>query len=321
MEWIDINHPLLPYYAKYINFKNVKCILCQSHDFDIHNNYVRKFANDIYRIIKCKSCNHIQLFPNNYDVKHYYDDDSQDNEALQISNRDNVQWREMVENQAFRRLSILENITTLENKNIIDIGGGYGDFVKQTSQKYPNSTITILEPGITRIHSSQDSNIIKINQLLDNVFSNKNKDKYDIITSFHVLEHVLNPFEFIQNCYQMLKSNGVLYIEVPNQNNDIVQLSEYYKNNIWYMKAHISYFTIEIIQNILSKLDITNYTFHGFERYDYENYTNWIENNYPQKECTYYTGIPKTTEEAEWIQRRESTLSTDCFYVIIQKNI
>jgi hypothetical protein len=122
-EWIDIDNPYLPYYAKYINFKKVECILCKNNDFDLYNNDVRNFSKDIYRIIQCKSCNHIQLYPNNYDVKHYYDDDSQDYEALRISNRDNTEWRNMVINQAHRRLSILESITLLENKNIIDIGG------------------------------------------------------------------------------------------------------------------------------------------------------------------------------------------------------
>lgn len=319
LEWIDINNPYLPYYAKYINFKTLECILCKNNDFELYNNDIRNFRQDIYRIIKCNSCKHIQLFPNNYDVKHYYDDDSQDYEALRISNRNNIEWREMVKNQAFRRLSVLESIIDLTNKNIIDIGGGYGDFVYQLSKKYLDSSITLLEPGVTRINTTTESKITKINQLLNVTFSEENKEKYDVITSFHVLEHVLDPIEFIKNCYNMLKPGGLLYIEVPNQNNDLIGKSNYYRDNIWYMKAHISYFTVDIIKNIFIQLGITNYKFNGFERYDYNNYLNWIRENKPQTNCTYYTGVPQTMEEKIWIEEREQKITTDCFYVIIQK--
>jgi 2-polyprenyl-3-methyl-5-hydroxy-6-metoxy-1,4-benzoquinol methylase len=319
LEWIDSNNKYLPYYAKYINFKKIYCILCNKPDFDIYNNTIRNFNTYNYRVIQCKNCSHIQLFPNNYDVKHYYDDDSQDYEALRISNRNNIEWREMVKNQAFRRLTIIESMIDINNKKIIDIGGGYGDFVVQLSEKYSNSDITILEPGVSRITTSNKANLTKINQLLNTQFSLENKEKYDIVSSFHVLEHVLNPIEFIQNCYNMLKPEGILYIEVPNQNNDLLEKSDYYRNNIWYMKAHISYFTVPVIENILIQLGINKYTFYGFERYDYNNYLNWINENKPQSICSFYNGIPKSNEESVWIENREKKFETDCFYVIIRK--
>jgi SAM-dependent methyltransferase len=319
LEWKDIHNEYLPYYAKYINFNEVNCILCGKTEFDVYNNVIRKYDKDIYRVIKCHSCNHIQLFPNNYDVKHYYDDDSQDFEALRISNRDNNEWRDMVKSQAKRRLEILENITNIDVGNVIDIGGGYGDFVELLSNKYPNTKVTVLEPGVTRITTHSASNLVKINKLMDAEFSEEHKETFDAVTSFHVLEHVLDPKAFIQNCYKLLKPGGLLYIEVPNQQNDLINLSDYYKNNIWYMKAHISYFTVDVIEKILRELEITDYKFNGFERYDYSNYMNWINTNRPQSNCTYYDGIPKSAEEKEWIEKREQNIQTDCFFVIIRK--
>lgn len=317
-EWIDVNNNL-PHYAKYINFNGFNCIICGNNEFDIHNNVIRNYAVDIYRIIKCHGCSHIQLFPNNYDVKHYYDDDSQDYEALRIINRDAGEWRNMVKSQASRRLEILENIINLNNVTSIDIGGGYGDFVELMSNKYPDSSVTVMEPGVTRITSSSLSNLTKINQLMDSRFADENEDKYDIVTSFHVLEHVLEPKLFIKNCYKILKPGGLLYIEVPNQQNDLINLSEYYRDNIWYMKAHLSYFTSEVIELILNDLEIKKYHIHGFERYDHSNYLNWIATNRPQLNCTYYDGVPKTNEEKEWIENRELAKKTDCFYIIIEK--
>jgi SAM-dependent methyltransferase len=131
---------------------------------------------------------------------------------------------------------------------------------------------------------------------------------------------LITPKEFIKNCYTITKPGGLIYIEVPNQDNDVKDLSDYYRDNIWYMKAHISYFTVDIMKQILKELDINNYSIHGFERYDYENYLNWIQNNKPQAKCTYYTGIPKSEEEKIWIEEREQKLITDCFYLFIKKD-
>lgn len=41
-------------------------------------------------------------------------------------------------------------------------------------------------------------------------------NKFNVITSFHILEHISNPVGFLEQCWQTLKINGELIIEVPN---------------------------------------------------------------------------------------------------------
>lgn len=62
-EWKDLNNPYLPYYARFINFKEIKCSVCGNDRFDVYNNTVESLQNDIYRMIYCKSCKNTQLFP------------------------------------------------------------------------------------------------------------------------------------------------------------------------------------------------------------------------------------------------------------------
>jgi len=265
----------------------------------------------------------VQLYPipNENDLKKYYDNDMQVKEILSINNRDKIHYTEMLKNESLRRLNILEkNIELTHKKNIIDIGGGTCEFVKLIENKYINISLTVLEPGITRINEINEEKINKINQFLDDDFSKSNEKKYDIVTTFHVLEHVLNPIQFIKNCYTILKDDGLLYIEVPNQNNDLLLLSDYYKNNIWYCKAHISYFTKETLIYIFEKLNIKNYVFHSHERYDYDNYLHWITHNKPQKVSSYYKNENNSLDEEKWVKRRDIDFTSDAMYVIIYKN-
>jgi 2-polyprenyl-3-methyl-5-hydroxy-6-metoxy-1,4-benzoquinol methylase len=295
-----------------------KCILCNSNNFTIKNNTIRKNISQIYKILECVDCNHIQLYPNNYDVKTYYDNDQQDIECKSIQNRSDSEYSKMIIDLHLQRIKILEqHIKIDKSMKIIDIGGGKCYFANLISKKYNN--IYVLEPGISRINYTDENNITKINKLLDDNFANENKNNFDVVTAIHVLEHVINPVQFLSNCYKILKPNGLLYIEVPNQDDTRIELSDYYKNNIWYCLAHISYFTQNTLKYILNKLKITNYTFDTFERYNYENYMYFLNNNRPQPICTYYNGTPSSIEEVNWIKDRNCNMTSDSISVIIRK--
>jgi len=41
-------------------------------------------------------------------------------------------------------------------------------------------------------------------------------EKFDVITTFHILEHITNPFEYIRKINKLLKDDGVFILEVPN---------------------------------------------------------------------------------------------------------
>lgn len=298
------------------------CILCKSVNFQIENETIRNNFEGIYKIIKCSDCSHIQLFPNNYDKNEYYNNDRQVKEILTISERNNLHHGEMLKIEALKRINILnKNISIEDNFNIIDIGGGTGEFITLINKSKNNIKLSILEPGQDRLNCFKLENVNRINRMLDNEFTKDNEGLFDIVTAFHVLEHVLDPIEFVNNCFKLLKPNGLLYIEVPNQDNELIQISKYYKNNIWYCKAHISYFTKNTLKYIFNKLNINNYIIGPQERYDYENYKHWVTHHKPQKIPTYYTETydNPSLDEINWLQNREINMTSESIYVIIRK--
>lgn len=99
-----------------------------------------------------------------------------------------------------------------ETKNVLDIGCGTGHFL-QVCQKY-NWNVTGIEP---------DTNARAIaNTLINNrVFGaqelkNLPKSSFDVITLWHVLEHLPNLKEDLTRINSVLKPNGILIVAVPN---------------------------------------------------------------------------------------------------------
>jgi 2-polyprenyl-3-methyl-5-hydroxy-6-metoxy-1,4-benzoquinol methylase len=48
----------------------------------------------------------------------------------------------------------------------------------------------------------------------DRMFSGK---LFDLITINHVLEHIIDPIVFLRNACRLLKPNGMIYLETPDQ--------------------------------------------------------------------------------------------------------
>jgi len=148
----------------------------------------------------------------------------------------------------------------------LDVGSGSGFFLKRAKEK--GWTITGVEPNYFAAKYSEKIGIPVITDFFQNI-DIKNMKKYDVINLFDVLEHVHNPTELLKKCHQLLKSRGIVVIEVPNDYNPlqkIVQKSlkkeEYWltiltksRNYNWASKIdHVNYFNFFSLKRLLTKL-------------------------------------------------------------------
>lgn len=110
-----------------------------------------------------------------------------------------------------RKLSLINSFSR-ESKNLLDIGCGTGDFL-QIAQKN-NWQVFGIEPN------EQARNIanLKTNNLVfeTNQLTSLEKHSFDVITLWHVLEHLPKLDEQISILKGLLKENGTLVIAVPN---------------------------------------------------------------------------------------------------------
>jgi SAM-dependent methyltransferase len=97
--------------------------------------------------------------------------------------------------------------------SLLDIGCANGDFLRYLN-KNSNWVLTGIEPNKNAISISKDLNINIINNTFENVsFS---ECSFDVVTMWHVFEHLSNPRESLNKIYKLLKSDGILILGIPN---------------------------------------------------------------------------------------------------------
>ena len=220
-----------------------------------------------YKIIDCRNCKFIHILPlpsekniiNLYKKKYYEKIKPQ---YIKKYEREIDYWNLIFD----EKLDYLETKIKGKAKSILDIGSGSGFFLKRAKEK--GWTIHGVEPNKTASNHSEKIGIPVINDFFQNV-EIENMKKYDAINLFDVLEHVNNPTELLKKCHRLLKSRGIVVIEVPNDYNPlqkIVQKSlkkeEYWltiltksRNYHWASKIdHVNYFNFSSLKGLLAKL-------------------------------------------------------------------
>jgi 2-polyprenyl-3-methyl-5-hydroxy-6-metoxy-1,4-benzoquinol methylase len=114
-----------------------------------------------------------------------------------------------VKTYTLKKKVALVNSFSPQEKTILDIGAGTGDFLLECLK---NKWKTFgVEPNLKAREISKNKNILLEKEIA--IFKDK---KFDVITLWHVLEHVENLDEYIQKLKKLLKENGTLIIAVPN---------------------------------------------------------------------------------------------------------
>ncbi len=140
------------------------------------------------------------------------------------------------------------NLITKENNSagtLLDIGAGTGDFLKVAKEK--GWSVQGVEPNISAIDLAKSKGICLRKEIEE--FSS---DQFDVVTLWHVLEHVPNLEETIEQLGNLVKPDGVLIIAVPNfKSYD----AEYY-GKFWAafdVPRHLWHFSSKSIKMLFSK--------------------------------------------------------------------
>ena len=115
-----------------------------------------------------------------------------------------------------KKLNLIDSFL-VDEKNILDVGCGTGEFLKVCENA--GWSITGIEPndGARNLAQNKFSKEAAFHESIEDLKNNETYfQKYDVITLWHVLEHVPNLDETIYNLKQLLKPNGTLVVAVPN---------------------------------------------------------------------------------------------------------
>lgn len=116
--------------------------------------------------------------------------------------------------QLVKTWSLRKKVSLIEKQNrgvgsLLDIGAGTGDFL--VAAKNNNWKVFGMEPNSSARNLAKEKGLILESDI--NAFQNQ---KFDVVTLWHVLEHVPNLDEVVDQLSNLVKTGGTLIIAVPN---------------------------------------------------------------------------------------------------------
>ena len=140
-------------------------------------------------------------------------------------------------------------------KSILDIGSGRGFMLYYLKKyyRYKIATGTQIERNSYEFSKNKLGLEIYNKDLLEIPFKDRH---FDLVTIWHVLEHVSYPEDYVIKIRKLLKTNGILAVEVPNFNS----WTRVFTTKYWLgldIKYHLFFFNKDSLSSLLKK--------HGFK--------------------------------------------------------
>lgn len=207
---------------------NINCPFCYSYNRKIITKDFRN-ADGKKSIVECQKCGLKYLFPprNKDEEKNFYDSNLQTKKI--IGNNFNLdRYLKNSKNDIERRVKFCKKYIQ-PRTSILDIGCGYGYFIKL--MKDQGFRVAGIDRSVERtIIGSKKFKIKIINDYLENISENVFQDSsFDLITVFHVLEHIFNPDALLLSIYSKLKKGGKIIIEIPSGADYMLRFPKYAK--------------------------------------------------------------------------------------------
>jgi len=211
-----------------------KCKICDGGD-------IANYFEGEDKVFKCSKCGIGFLNPSlvKLDYPDYYEEASNYTAIVNDENR-----LKIISDNANSQLDFIEKHIDLEGGSLLDIGTHTGIFIREAIKR--GFKAEGVEPNKTVVEWAKTRGIPVINGGIESYDSGKT---YDIITLFHVLEHLDNPVENLSKIGKWLNRDGYLVLEVPNSDSFLAKLDGVSWKYIAF--EHLYYFSEDSLVRLL----------------------------------------------------------------------
>lgn len=232
----------------------VQCPICSSENIN--------HVDDSLSIFKCKDCTH-EFSLTSKDRQEKYGGDYYD-----------IKSKNWFSHPNYRLFNSIISQLPENAKNLLDIGCGNGDFLKYLRGKNNKIKLT----GIDLLKNQYDG----VTFIQGDIYTSELNEKYDVITSLGVIEHLEDVKRFIGIIKELLNNSGIAIIMTIDSESLIYRISKSIKKyirtpyNQLYEYKHLHHFTRKSLLNL-------------FERADFE-VIKQITHNYPLRAIDIHNG-------------------------------
>ncbi|MDP2388004.1 MAG: class I SAM-dependent methyltransferase [Bacteroidota bacterium] len=199
----------------------------------------------------------------------------------------------------------------VQNKKYCDVGCGLGGVLERMN------SVTNQAQGVElqkEIRDFLNSNGFKVSDSINAIDSD-----FDVISMFHVFEHIISPLAFLKSVHDKLKPGGKVIIEVPHANDALLKsfnLDSFKAFTLW--SEHLILHTRKSLQTYLEKAGFKNISVQGFQRYPLANHMYWLKEGKPGGQNI----LPQFNDEKlnrAYAQKLDALDQTDTIIAVAEK--
>lgn len=191
------------------------CPICENTSFnkflDVKDHFLTK---EKFTIVECKECgfHFTNPIPTEDKIGEYYKSEKYVSHNSNKGGIINFIYNIVRKRTLDEKARIVRHET--EGDSLLDFGSGSGHFLKAVNEFGFNGVG--IEPSQEARDYAHKSKGVKSSDV--EVFHKYEKNRFDIVTMWHVLEHIPNLEQDLKQLHHILKYNGKLIIAVPNMN-------------------------------------------------------------------------------------------------------
>lgn len=240
--------------------ENNQCPICNCKKLENIHKGTRDNPN--IDVLKCEECEHIFLSTFDHIRDSFYE-----KSKMREIKMDNKVWKEITSKDNLRRANDLKDF--IRDYVVLDFGCGKGGFLEAANPLSKEIYGIELDKVIQK-------ELIGKGYTIWNDISECNK-KVDIITMFHVIEHLINPIDILKECYDKLNVGGRLVIETPNANDALLSLYDVKAfADFTFWSPHIQLYNYKNLINLANKVGFVMEKDISMQRYTLANHMYWL---------------------------------------------
>lgn len=257
-----------------------------------------------FQYVVCSDCGHVYTDKRYTDeaIRRFYETNSYWAEVT-YANKETCHYRK--ENVALPKVEFLEQYLDNKQGKWLDIGSGIGDLVSVvTDRGYEAAGLELSETSVNFCREVFGVELLR--QTIDEFMQANSGDmgSFSVVSMIGLLEHVVSPIDVLKQVNQLLKSGGLVMIQVPNAKSMATMVQECYPDNVFRHMSpieHIMVFTESSLNRALENAGYTplSYWYHGLDVY--ELMTNLVMSNERVRDSRLYNLILSSINELQQV--------------------
>jgi 2-polyprenyl-3-methyl-5-hydroxy-6-metoxy-1,4-benzoquinol methylase/ribosomal protein S27E len=158
--------------------------------------------------------------------------------------------RKLIASPRVDRLLALCDRLGVAPESLLEVGAAFGTFCVEAASRGRFKRVVALEPTPGLARTCREHGLETIEQPFESYCAAAPSDRFSVLASFEVIEHLFAPRDFLQAAHRLLSPGGILVLTCPNGRGFDIQVLGAHSDTVDH--EHLNYFSPASLGKLLA---------------------------------------------------------------------